>query len=50
MKTMRRRLNLFKQNSTRFNWQIIYSKEIGDRAFFVAASRAWNTLPSSVTV
>ena len=22
---------------------------IGDRAFFVAASRAWNTLPSSVT-
>jgi len=22
---------------------------IGDRAFFVAAQRAWNTLPSSVT-
>ena len=37
MKTMRRRLNLFKHNSTRFNQQLIYSKEFFRKSTFVCS-------------
>jgi len=37
MKTMRRRLHLFKHNSTRFNWQLIDSKEFFRKSTFVCS-------------